>query len=142
MSADPNKKIKLLFACLDWRLHPAIENFFIREGQGCDLCVTAGSIKGLNDPATRGFFVEQIAVSKKLHNCAGVILTSHLDCGAYGGSAAFGANGEEFAHHKEQLRLAKEIVSRNFPGLPVETCVIGLKREGNGWSINPQAVEL
>ena len=81
--------MKIVFACLDWRLHPAIENYFAQNGMGCDMCVTAGSVKALIDPATQAFLVEQVAISKKLHNCQAAILTIHVDCGAYGGSKAY-----------------------------------------------------
>ena len=90
MSMDPNKKVKLVFTCLDWRLHPQIEEFFVKDGEGCDCCVTAGSVKGFIDEATREFFLEQVSISLKLHNCQAVILTMHMDCGAYGGSSVFG----------------------------------------------------
>ena len=142
MSSDPNKTVKILFACIDWRLHPQLENYFIANGLGCDLCVTAGSVKGLIDPVTQGYLIEQINISKKLHNCQAAILTMHLDCGAYGGSKAFNGNEEEIANCTGQLKLAKEIVENNFPGLPVEAYIIGLERGQNGWGIKPNRIQL
>jgi len=50
-----NKKTKLLFACLDWRLHPQIEEYFAKNNK-CDCCITAGSIKGLIEENSRQFF--------------------------------------------------------------------------------------
>jgi hypothetical protein len=142
MSSDPNKKVKLLFACLDWRLHSAIENYFLGSADGCDLCVTAGSVKGLIDPFTQKYFLEQIDISKKLHNCQAVILTMHMDCGAYGGSRAFPGEAAETANCQDQLNQAKTIVERNFPDLLVETYIIGLRRNEDGWDIQPQEVSL
>jgi hypothetical protein len=140
MSSDPNKKVKLLFACLDWRLHPAIENYFLNFADGCDLCVTAGSVKGLIDSATQSYFLEQINISKKLHNCQAVVLTMHMDCGAYGGSRAFPAEADETANCQDQLSQAKTFVEQNFPEMPVETYIIGLRRNETGWDIQPQKV--
>ena len=140
MSSDPNKKVKLLFACLDWRLHPAIETYFLKFADGCDLCVTAGSIKGLIDPTTQNYFLEQIDISKKLHNCQKVILTMHMDCGAYGGSRAFSGEAAETANCQNQLNQAKTLVERNFPEMPIETYIIGLRRNEAGWEIQPQKV--
>lgn len=138
--AHSDKKVKILFSCLDWRLHPQIEEYFTREGNGCDSCVTAGSIKGLLDESTREFFLGQIDISKKLHNCQAVILTAHIDCGAYGGSAAFGSVQNETASHKEMLNQAAEIVAKIFPGMPIEKYIIGLELGGDSWKINPQTV--
>jgi len=142
MSSDPNKKIKVVFACLDWRLHPALENYFTQDGTGCDMCVTAGSVKALIDPATQNFLIEQINISKKLHNCQGVILTMHLDCGAYGGSKAWESAEKEIAVCKEQLSFAKAAVSKNFPDLKIESYIIGLEHTQEGWQILPQQVTL
>lgn len=141
MSFDPNIKVKVVFACLDWRLHPQIEQFFAANG-GADMCVTAGSIKDLIDPQTQSLFLKQIEISKKLHHCQGVILTMHMDCGAYGGSAAFGGSDAEIAAYKDQLVKAKEIVATQFPELPVEAWIIGLNHKDSGWQINPERIEI
>jgi len=115
MSADPNKKIKIVFTCLDWRLHPQIENYFTGEGDGCDMCVTAGSIKELIDPKTQGFMLNQIEISKNLHNCQAVALTMHMDCGAYGGSKSFKNGHDERSACLAELAKAQTIVRKNFP---------------------------
>jgi carbonic anhydrase len=141
MSSDPNKKIKLLFSCLDWRLHPQIEEFFVKEGDGCDCCVTAGSVKGFSDETTRNFLLEQISISLTLHNCQSVILTMHMDCGAYGGSGVFGDEPQEYNHHAKVLRDAQSIVANRFPELNIEKYIIGLKKTGEGWTIDPKKVD-
>lgn len=133
MSGDPDKKVKLLFDCLDWRLHPQIENYFKEHFGDCDLCVTAGSIKGFIDLETRNFFLEQIGVSKKLHRCAGVILTMHMDCGAFGGSDAFGGRESELAHHKGLMEKARGIINQAYPEMKVDSFIIDLKKDGGGW---------
>lgn len=140
MEHTTNKTIKILFACLDWRLHPAIENFFINNNTGCDLCVTAGSAKGLLDSDTKSFFLEQIAISKKLHNCKGVILTMHKDCGAYGGSAAFENSDKEDEYFAQLLAQAQKIVQENYPGILIEKYIIGLTESGGGWIIDPRQI--
>ena len=142
MSSDPNKVVKILFACLDWRLHPAIENYFTQSGMGCDMCVTAGSVKALIDPVTQAFLVEQIAISKKLHNCQAAILTMHVDCGAYGGSKAYESMDKEIDACKEQLMLAKKVIGKIFPELPIEVYIIGLEHDGAGWQIKPQEIAI
>ena len=140
MSANPNKKIYVLFTCLDWRLHPKIEQYFTRNGDGCDCCVTAGSIQGLLDDATQNLFLKQIEISKNLHHCAGVILTMHLDCGAYGGSKNFVTEAAETAHHAAELERATTVISGRSPGLAVERYIVGLRRDGAGWAIEPKRI--
>ena len=140
MSFDPNKKVNLLFACLDWRLHPQIEEYFTKNNQGADLCVTAGSIKGLIDPQTQNYFLAQIEISKKLHNCQAIILTMHLDCGAYGGASAFENKDLEVANAKNELAKARAIVLQKFPELNIQTFIIGLEKTDCEWNIMPQVV--
>lgn len=142
MSFDTSKTTKLLFACLDWRLHPAIANYFAKEGVACDMCITAGSLKGLIDPATRDFFLKQIEVSKNLHQCREVVLTMHMDCGAYGGAAAFGGAEEEIACYKEELRKAKQIINENFSDLIVSAWLIDLKKDAADWKIFPELINI
>lgn len=139
MTPPSNKKIKLLFACLDWRLHPQIEQYFI-QNNNCDCCITAGSIKGLIEETSRQFFLDQIAVSKKLHACQAVILTAHLDCGAYGGSVAFDNTENEIDFHRKELKGAKMIIAKYFPDLAIENYIIHLEKTNNEWIIKPQQI--
>ncbi len=139
---DPNKTTKLLFTCLDWRLHPAIENYFAKSDIACDMCITAGSLKGLIDPATQDFFIKQIEVSKNLHHCQAAVLTMHMDCGAYGGAAAFSGPEEEIACYKKELQNAKRIINEKFPDLAIEAWLVGLERSGDKWNINPEAIDI
>lgn len=140
MSHDPNKKIAILFNCLDWRLHPQIENYFKQNFGDCDLCVTAGSIKGLIDPATRNYFLDQIDISKRLHDCKEAILTMHMDCGAFGGSANFETRDQEISHHKRLLEQAGAIIGEAFPDLQVKLFMIDLENLNNEWVAKPEPV--
>lgn len=140
MSSDPNKKIWLLFDCLDWRLHPRLESYFSERHDGCDLCVTAGSLKGLVEEPTRAYFLNQIEISKKLHNCQGVILTMHMDCGAYGGSKNFTSAKTEKDCYEKILSEAEAAIITAFPGMAVEKYIIELEPNDNGWTIKPVAV--
>ncbi len=137
MSSDPNKKIWLLFDCLDWRLHPQLENHFLERHDGCDLCITAGSLKGLIEEPTRAYFLNQIEISKKLHNCQGIILTMHMDCGAYGGSESFKDKETEIEHYKNILEQAKTIILSAYPDTTIEKYIIELEHSYVGWESKP-----
>jgi len=140
--SSSNKPVKIVFGCLDWRLHPRFENYFCKKGITVDLCVTAGSLKGLIDPATQDFFLKQIEISKNLHHCQEIVLTMHMDCGAYGGSAAFGNIDEEIACYEKELWRAKEIIGQKFPDLPVKTWLIGLDKNNDEWEISPKEINI
>jgi len=140
MSSDPNKIVNLAFVCLDWRLHPQVEEYFTKSGDGCDACVTAGSVKGLIDESTRDFLLEQISISLELHNCRKVILTMHADCGAYGGTSSFDGPAAENDHHKRILDEASAIVAGKFPELTVEKYIIGMEKIDKDWKIDPQRI--
>ena len=51
--------------------------------------------------------LDQAVASVKLHRVPQVLLTSHEDCGALGGSARFGSEAAELAWHKAFLEERK-----------------------------------
>jgi len=97
----------ILFSCMDRRLYPDVMLYFFDRDYNCDLCFTAGSLDCLINETTRAYFLNQIALSKKLHSCKIIILTMHFDCGVYG---AFETREKEIAHHKGILEQAKKII--------------------------------
>ncbi|MGC9046677.1 MAG: carbonic anhydrase [Minisyncoccia bacterium] len=123
----------VLFTCLDWRLHPQIENYFKQKYRTFDLCVVAGSLKGLLDKTTQDYFLKQIEISQKLHNSKTIILTMHKDCGAYGGSLNFKDPKEEFSHHKNILAKTEKIVFQKFPKTKVLKYFINLEFKKDKW---------
>ncbi|MFH1657367.1 MAG: carbonic anhydrase [bacterium] len=123
----------VLFVCLDWRLHPAVENFFQKEYGRFDLCVSAGSLKDLIEKRTRDYFLEQIACSQRLHSSQTVIITMHKDCGAYGGSAKFKNIKEELAFYKKILTEAKALIVKKFPKTKVVKYFIDLEFKKDKW---------
>lgn len=116
----------LIFYCFDdrlWRLRKAL----IKERgfQNVDLVQLAGSVKWLagDDPASRDFLLNQIAVSLRLHHTKEAIFILHTDCGAYGFSKNFPDRETEYRHHEAELTRAKEVTSQRFPGLKI-SCFI------------------
>lgn len=128
----------ILFACLDWRLHLELEDHLKKKYKDFDLCVVAGSLKGLIEKSTRDYFLKQIEISKKLHNSKVIILTMHRDCGAYGGSASFKNPKDEFLHHQKILSEAEKIVSKKFPKSKIIKYFIDLDFKEGKWAILPR----
>ena len=109
----------IIFACIDWRLHPKIEEHFKKKYGQFDLCATAGAIKGFFDPMIKNYFLKQIEISRKLHYIKTVVLTIHRDCGAYGGSSSFDSLDYEMKRAKIELDKAEKIISKQFPKLKI-----------------------
>ena len=63
------------------------------------------------DPSSAATARLQIKLSHDLHGISRVILMNHLDCGAYGGRAAFASDEEEYSRHAEDLRSAARRLS-------------------------------
>lgn len=89
-----------ILSCIDARFSAAIKE--LKKSLGlkmCDLIQVAGGAKGLSNENEEGKYLKnQILTSIRLHRPKIIILTSHTDCGAYGGLAAFG--GDEFKERK------------------------------------------
>lgn len=129
----------VLVTCMDWRLHPGLDDR-VREAVGgaCDLVVVPGGVKSLlpdGDPAVREFLLDSIGISARLHATGRVVLANHTDCGAYGGQAAFGSDAQEVARHRADLESARRVVEARFPSLRVETLLVRLTPAGQGWAI-------
>ncbi len=130
----------ILFVCLDWRLHPEIENYFQKEYNNYDLCVSAGSLKDLIAENTQDYFLSQIECSRKLHNSQTVVLTMHQDCGAYGGTANFESAEDEFNYYQKVMEEAKLVVLKKFPEAKVIKYFIGLELKENKWVSDPKRI--
>ncbi len=130
---DTSKKISLAVLCIDYRIWPQALPLLKGKYGAFDLIAMAGASKNLVSPAAEGdriVLLENIATSIRLHNPAVLILTNHLDCGAYGGSKKFSSREEEIAFHQSELQKAKAVVNEKFPELPVITELL-LMEEGN-----------
>lgn len=108
--------------CLDPRFRKPHERFIAEElGFGdFDQYVFPGGPKALVDEATKDAFLDAIEkVSIGLHKVKELALIAHRDCGAYGGSAAFPGSAEEKATQVEDLKIARGVLLKRFPGITV-----------------------
>jgi len=114
--------------CYDDRFYKLLKAFGKQEGwKNIDLVKVAGGAKDLavgteaspSVMAARDFLLGQITTSIRLHGTKRVVLMTHRDCGAYGGSKSFTAaaiaGGEgvdaELVQHEAQLKAAKDFVA-------------------------------
>jgi len=126
-----SKKLSLVLSCIDYRFWPQALPLLQKKYGDFDLIEIAGSSKNLTFPLEKEdktALLENIGISIKLHQPHQIILTNHLDCGAYGGSKNFKSPEEEIQFQQEELKKAKQIINEKFPHLPVETELLALNK--------------
>jgi hypothetical protein len=127
--------------CFDDRFYKLLKAFGKAKGaKHIDLVKVAGGAKALGVPsnaaaqsagngqlngsspdlAARDFLLTQIKASIRLHGTKRIILMTHRDCGAYGGSQAFADSEAERAAHEAQLAAARDFVGGELPDAIVE----------------------
>lgn len=111
----------LLVMCSDPRLRNWEEKYIRQNRLGptdTDRIIVPGPA-----PALAGHFTPEhekmisawIRKLYELHNFEKVLLTSHEDCGAVGGSKKFSSESDEQRHHFEWCRKAKDAVRISLP---------------------------
>ncbi len=123
----------IVFTCIDFRLHPAVESFFKKTYKSFDLTSIAGAVKSPR------LMMEQIEISSRLHHVKKVVLTMHMDCGAWGGNRAFESDHIEATHHRKVLKLAGTLLSKK-TSLPIHLYLIHLAYKKRNWIPIPQRV--
>jgi carbonic anhydrase len=111
---------------MDFRFHEQLRAFILDQGldqDGTDIVRVAGAARGLarlGEGLGGRFLLEQLQISLRLHEVRQIILVHHEDCGAYGlGEEVSG--DEEMATHREDLRKARAVLEKHFPGVEVLT---------------------
>ena len=121
--------------CMDFRFKNAILEYLRREQDlvDVDIVVLAGASKNIVEPkipADREVVLQQLELSCKLHHIGKIVIIDHADCGAYGGTKAFGNNlTKEKEAHKKNLRRAKEILNKKFPNQKIILIYANLKNQ-------------
>ena len=102
----------LVIHCIDFRFRKSLAQFLeARFGDSYDLISVAGGLKRLVvDPLENNFILEQIKISDRLHKPEVILLIQHEDCGAYGGSVAFGDFSTEQEAQNQELEKAKALL--------------------------------
>lgn len=116
----------VVFTCIDFRLHPAVGLFLKRTYKSFDLVSIAGSVKKPR------LMMEQIEISSRLHHVKKVVLTMHMDCGAWGGSKAFQNDFAQTVHHKRVLERVGTLLYKK-TSLPIHLYLIRLNYAKHNW---------
>ena len=116
----------------------ALEEFIrVKEFEHYDLIQIPGGAKALVAPMNditgrrsiwnyivrlvgRKMILSWISILIQLHHAGRIILTTHIDCGAFGGSSSFLLPELERGIHKSWLRKSKDFLAKKFPKIPIE----------------------
>jgi len=109
---------------MDFRLAKPVGEYLERKGLlgDCDVISVAGGVKNIRGPEDlhgEDNVLSQLKISADLHNICKVILSNHIDCGAYGGSSRFTSVEEERSFHIAEMRRAKAVIHDLFPALQI-----------------------
>ena len=105
----------LAVTCIDFRFQEYI-NRWISENlppKSYDRVALAGCVRNFD------ITLEQIRISKRLHDIKEVVLINHEDCGAY-------IEQDTHEKHSRDLRDAKAAVKSEFPDLKIKTFYLHL----------------
>lgn len=111
--------------CFDDRITVAVQKFLKKRGvRQFDTIRIAGGAMALASPKhqfEQDFVIQQIRLSRKLHQTDRVMLFGHRDCAAYGGSARFNNNAAaEVTFHNGELSRAKQVIRAAHPEVSIE----------------------
>lgn len=118
-----HKAQAIIQTCIDFRFRKALNDFIENELNlhSVDIKTDGGGTKMiLEEGPIREWIFTNFEIAFKLHGVERVILMNHQDCGAYGGSSAFGSLEEELLNHETLLRHAVSVVRAKFPDKQVD----------------------
>lgn len=122
----------LVITCIDYRFALPNQEFInnaLRLKDNYDHISIPGSIFNLVNPETRALLFSRFAPSVQLHLINHVVIISHKDCGAYGGSASFGSEIAEYEILCADLRKARALLIEKYPTLQVDLFLESIKEE-------------
>ncbi|MDO8600872.1 MAG: hypothetical protein Q7R73_04715 [bacterium] len=123
MSRDASHHVTATVAtCIDPRFLPVQFRYWTdRYGEGkFELPSHAGGAKQFAEEKEHHYGLQNLAIALEKHHAQEIVLVTHEDCAAYGGSTTFGNNfKKELAHHTEELTKAEKRIRTAFPQVKV-----------------------
>lgn len=121
-----------LIRCMDFRLTKAINNWLENKNimNDCDIISVAGVVKNIaedKDSEASRYILQQIGLSKKLHDIKTLYLIHHTDCGAYGGHGAFADLAAEKNKHVADMNMAKVVINEVVPDVEIKLVLADMK---------------
>ncbi|MBI2054256.1 MAG: hypothetical protein HYT36_02900 [Candidatus Staskawiczbacteria bacterium] len=114
----------LILYCSDDRGREALSEFILKNKfRHYDLVIIPGGAKALSgqNGNEKAVILEYISKLMELHLAKEAIIFTHVDCGACGGSVAFGNDPEkERESHRQWLEGAKNCLREILPDIPIK----------------------
>lgn len=114
--------IATIATCIDPRFLAAQFRYWTdRYGEGkFEMPSHAGGAKQFAETAEEGHYgLFDLAIALDKHHAQEIVLVTHEDCAAYGGSKKFGGATEETQFHREQLAKAEQTIRKKFPDIKI-----------------------
>jgi len=124
----------LFITCIDYRFAAANQDFVnetLKLKDNYDHISIPGSICNLVNPETQDLVFSKFASSVNLHLINRVVVISHKDCGAYGGSVSFGSELCEYETICNDLKKARALLIEKYPPLEVTLFLESLQQDGD-----------
>ena len=128
-----HQKLATIILCIDYRFWPDVLPVLENKYGKFDLIEVAGASKNIASPnkiSDREYIISNIETSVNLHHTKNIVLTNHIDCGAYGGSKSFNSKDEEIIFHTQELEKSGEIIKKKFPSHKIDKILIDHDGEG------------
>lgn len=134
MSPNPNDKkykvardashhvIATIATCIDPRFLAAQFRYWTaRYGEGkFEMPSHAGGAKQFVETAADGHYgILNLTIALEKHHAQEIVLATHEDCAAYGGSKQFKGFEAEMEFHKKQLAKAEQTILKKFPDVKI-----------------------
>lgn len=120
---------------MDFRLTKAIDAWMEKEHimNDADILSIGGAGKPLSDdpdsPVAK-MLLDQLTLSKRLHNIQTVYLIHHTDCGAYGGHSAFESREKEKQTHRADMEKEIQMIGAVISGVSVVPMLADIHEDG------------
>jgi len=129
----------LVITCIDYRFASANQDFInetLKLKDNYDHISIPGSIFNFINPETRELVFSKFALSVSFHLINRVVIISHKDCGAYGGSVSFGSELSEYETICSDLRKARSLLIEKYPTLDVAIFFETLQQDDDKTKVN------
>lgn len=129
--ADKPKTVNdVVITCMDFRYQEPIRQLLIKKHDvdidNADRLAIGGSSKAVAD----GTLTPSLKIAYEKHKAKTVYLFDHIDCGGFGGLAAFDNDEQKEARaHFDSIDQAQQILNKMLPEIVVVSYVVGLDGE-------------
>jgi carbonic anhydrase len=103
-----------VITCIDFRFWKETAEFVEKELgiKTFDFPSLPGGAKAINEDV--GLAMKCVSIPCDLHQAKKIVIVNHEDCGAYGGSSKFESSEDEQKFHEEELKKAREKITKKY----------------------------